>query len=941
MTKPATPLATAGAMPLTQLGRGTREAARFIGGEAAGGIDPTALGEHLDAIGRNKDLDGPAKKAAALAIFKEADATAISQARARLDAGTPGINVARGLSAARDVIVDMVFRFTRAYGVHPESATDAEALGVAAVGGYGRDTLAPYSDIDLLIIHPYKRTPWAESMAEYMMYMLWDMGLKVGHATRSIDDCVRLSREDITIRTALLEARYVSGSRSLVEELKTRFWSEIAEGTGAGFVAAKLEERNARHKRISTSRYVVEPNLKDGKGGLRDLQTLYWIAKYLYQVDESADLVDTDLLTAQEYNTFKRAEAFLWDVRCHLHFLAERGEERLTFDRQTVLAEKLGYTDQPGLPAVEAFMKNYFLVAKDVGDLTRIICAGLELREQKTGPSLARFLPSFGNRGLNAPGFALDHGRIGVGRENLFQDDPLSILRLFHLSDDKAILIHPNALRLVTQSLHLIDDELRANKKANDLFLKMVSSKKDPERVLRRMNEAGVLGLFVPDFGRIVARMQFNMYHHYTVDEHLIRAVAELAALERGDLAEEVPIGADLMARVSNRALIYLAVLLHDIAKGRPEDHSTAGALVAERLGPRFGLTKAETALLAWLVRCHLVMSMVAQKRDISDPKTIQDFAKFVQSPERLRLLYILTIADIRAVGKGTWNAWKGQLLQSLYEETLGVLPGGTGKAGHKVRMEHARTALHDALRHWKEDALERAVARHTDGYWLGIDPASQIRQAHLLRDADAKRDAGEVTFAYEANTVPDQGATEVTVITEDRAGLFAALTGAIASSGGNVMEAKIFTTNDGLALDTFLVHGADGKPIEDKRGLSRLKDLMQAAALETEAPGLEVPRPELKSRERVFEVETTVSFDHTASETYTVVEVNSRDRAGILHDIAQCFCDLRLSVGSAHISTFGEAAVDVFYVRDKFGLKLTPGSHLAKISEALIKAAG
>ncbi len=940
MNDQAFPIRREDAKPLAGLGRVARDAARFTGADGPHGLDPTALGERLDAVGRDKNLTATEKRAAALGIFKDADVAAIRQARARLEAGTPGINVARGLSAVRDVIVDMVYRFTRAYGVHPESATEAEAMGIAAVGGYGRDTLAPYSDIDLLIIHPYKRTPWAESVAEYMLYMLWDMGLKVGHATRSIDDCIRLARQDITIRTSLLEARYVSGSRALIDELKTRFWDEIAGGTGAPFVSAKLEERDKRHERIGNSRYMVEPNLKDGKGGLRDLHTLYWIAKYLYRVEESAELVDAGLLTPTEYNTFKRAEAFLWDVRCQLHFIAGRADERLTFDRQTVLAEKMGYTDQPGLPAVEAFMKNYFLVAKDVGGLTRIICAGLELREQKQGPRLSKFLSALG-LGVEAPGFALEKGRITVVRDDVFKKDPVNILRLFHLASEKELHIHPHALRLVTQSLHLVDDDLRANEKANQLFIETLSSTRDSDRILQRLNEAGVFGEFVPDFGRIVARMQFNMYHHYTVDEHLIRALSELAALERGELEDEIPGAQVLMGKVANRKLLYLAVLLHDIAKGRPEDHSDAGARIAEELGPRFGFTKAETATISWLVRAHLVMSMVAQKRDISDPRTIKNFSAFVQSPERLRLLYLLTIVDIRAVGPGTWNAWKAQLLQSLYEETLGALPGGAGQAGHEARMEAARDALRAALKHWKEDVIERAVVRHADAYWLGLDHETQIRQAHLLRDADARRDAGEAPFAYDATTLAGESATEVTVIAADRAGLFAALTGAIAASGGNVLEAKVFTTNDGLALDTFLVQGPGAMPVEDKRGLGRLKSAIEAAAFAGEDGAPAVPRPKLKSRERVFEVETTVSFDHDASDTYTVIEVDSRDRPGLLHDIARSFSDLRLSVGSAHISTFGEAAVDVFYVRDRFGLKLKPEAPLAKITEALTQAAG
>lgn len=938
MTSPAEPLAHFGDAPLQDLGRTAKEAARYLEAESKAALDPEILGDRLDRVGRDKKLSSLERRAAALAILKEAEAAAMGLAKSRLEAGTPGVGVARGLSAARDVIVDMVYRFARAYGVHPESATQGDAMGIAAVGGYGRGSLAPYSDIDLLIIWPYKRTAWSESVAEYMLYMMWDLGLKVGYATRSLDECMRLGREDMTIRTTLLESRYVTGSREIVDALKKRFWDEIAKDTGAEFIAAKLKERNDRHKRVGNSRYLVEPNLKDGKGGLRDLHTLYWIAKYLYRTQSTADLVDTGLLTATEFNAFKRAEAFLWDVRCHLHFTAGRAEERLTFDRQQELSARMGYKDLPNAPAVEAFMKNYFLIAKDVGDLTRIICAGLELRQQKRTPALARLIESVQARGLDAPGFTLTHGRVDAENDHVFVADPVNLLRLFHIADQKDLLIHPNALRLVTRSLHLIDDGLRENVEANQLFIEILTSPRDPERILRRLNEAGVLGLFVPDFGRIVARMQFNMYHHYTVDEHLIRAVAELAALERGDMDDDYPIASKIMDRVGDRATLYLAVLCHDIAKGRPEDHSTAGASVAEELGPRFGLTKAQTANVAWLVRFHLVMSMVAQKRDITDPKTIKDFAKFVQSPERLRLLYLLTICDIRAVGPGTWNAWKGQLLENLYEETLLALPGGAGREGRQARIAEAQGILYQALRHWKEGAREHAIARQDDGYWLGTDPASQVRHAHLLRDADKQIAAGEPVFAYTAEPDKERGATEVTVIAQDRPGLFAALTGALAAAGANVLESKITTTKDGLALDVFVVQGHDGLPIDDKGSLGRLKTHVQRAAFDEQAA--KVPRPKLKKRERVFDVEATVSIVYDASETYTVIEVNGRDRPGLLHDVAQAFADLRLSIGSAHISTFGEAAVDVFYVRDRFGLKLKRAPH-KNLRDALIDAAG
>src|SRR3984893_217752 len=461
-----------------------------------------------------------------------------AEIRRRFEATGDGAIVIREQCFLMDQLVRALFDLVteKIYPLpHP---TKGERLPIVAVGGYGRGELAPFSDIDLLFLLPYKQTPHTEQVVEYLLYLLWDLGLKVGQATRSVEETLRQAKADLSIRTAVLEARYIWGDAELFLDLKRRFEAEIIKRTAAEYVQAKLAERDERHARMGDSRYVVEPNVKEGKGGLRDLQTLFWIAKYIYRVDDVEKLVEQGVLSAKEAHRFARAANFLWKVRCHLHFLTERAEDRLTFDRQSEVGRRMRYTDRAGARGVERFMKHYFLVAKDVGDLTRIFCAQLEA-EQERRPRFA--WKPWGPRKRSIDGFAVDAGRLDVAGDSAFRDDPLHLLRLFHVAQQHDLDIHPRALRLITQSLKLIDAKLRADPEANRLFMEMMTSRKAPEITLRRMNEAGVFGRFVPDFGRVVAQMQYDMYHVYTVDEHTLFAIAQLHKIEAGESKEELP----------------------------------------------------------------------------------------------------------------------------------------------------------------------------------------------------------------------------------------------------------------------------------------------------------------------------------------------------------------------------------------------------------------
>jgi [protein-PII] uridylyltransferase len=885
-------------------------------------------------------LDKGALRAAVLAHLKQVLREGRVAAEAQLVADGHGSACARRLSQLLDDIIGAIYEVALRHVYPAENPTSAERMALVAVGGYGRGMLAPGSDIDLLFLLPYKQTPWGESIVEFVLYMLWDLGLKVGHATRNVDECVRLSRGDMTIRTAILEARFLWGEQKLFAELMQRFDAEVVKGTGPEFIVAKLAERDERHRRQGASRYVVEPNVKEGKGGLRDLHTLFWIAKYFYRARSGDALVEAGLFSRSELALFRKSEDFLWSVRCHLHFLTGRPEERLSFDVQREMAVRLGYTSHPGMKDVERFMKHYFLVAKDVGDLTMIFCAGLEEENAKPTPLLNRFFP-FGSRRRHhkIPGssdFVVEHDRINMASPEVFKRDPVNLIRIFHLADKYNLAFHPDAMKQVTRSLKLIDAKLRDDPEANRLFLELVASRNQPEVVLRRMNEAGVLGRFVPEFGKVVAMMQFNMYHHYTVDEHLIRSIGVLSEIDGGARAGEHPLANSVMPTIQDRTALYVAMFLHDVAKGRPEDHSIAGARVARKICPRFGLSPAQTETVAWLIEHHLLMSMTAQSRDLGDRKTIQDFAAVVQSLERLKMLMVLTIADIKAVGPGVWNGWKGQLLRTLYYETEPLLTGGHSQLSREERVAAAKTELAEALTDWSAEERARYLDRHYPAYWLRVDLARKVSHAELMREADR---TGK-TLATAVSTRAFESITEITVLAPDHPRLLSMIAGACTAAGCNIVDAQIFTTTDGLAIDTiFIAREFETDAEETTRALKVGSLIEQALSGAVALPEAIAKRTKSRARIKAFTVETNILLDNSWSNQFTAIEASGLDRPGLLYDLTRSLSDLNLNIASAHVATFGERAVDVFYVTDLTGRKVMNANREASIRRRLHQA--
>ncbi|MGB0546193.1 MAG: [protein-PII] uridylyltransferase [Paracoccaceae bacterium] len=828
-----------------------------------------------------------------------------------------------------DCLVTSAWKFATEIQFPSHNPTEAEKLSIISVGGYGRREMAPFSDVDLLFLTPYKMTPWSENVIETVLYLLWDLKLKVGHSSRSIKDCLRLGSEDYTIRTAMLEHRFVCGDINLASQLNDKLWKNLFIGTAKDFISAKLKERENRHEKHG-QRYMVEPNVKEGKGGLRDLQSLYWIAKYVYQTQNISDLVDLNVFRSDEYLQFEQAEEFLWAVRCQMHHLADRAIEQLSFDLQVEVASAMGYHDSRDQRAVEIFMQDYFRHATRVGDLTRIFLTSLEAVHAKDEPLLERI---FKRKPKIDKNYVVIHNRLAIKSEKEFLTNPINLLKLFSEALRTGLLIHPNAMRLVSANLAMVNNEFRASTEAQQIFLELLLKHGNPERALRRMNELGFLAKFIPEFEPIVAMMQFNMYHSYTVDEHTIQCLKTLAQIEKGELVEELPIASSILKDGVNRKVIYIALLLHDIGKGRSDDHSILGAKIAKQVSPRLGLNKQETETVEWLVRYHLLMSDMAQKRDISDPRTVRDFAKAVQSVKRLNLLTVLTVCDVRSVGPDTWNNWKATLIRQLYAETKAILEQGAEALNRENRMTEAKKALREKLSEWDNKDIKIETGRHYPPYWQGFQVDAQFAFAKLLRNLGAD----EIKIELTPDT--DRDATRICFALSDHPGIFSRLAGALALVGANVVDARSYTSKDGFATAAFWIQDGDGSPYNQAR-FSRLRRMIEKT-LSGEVITREAikERDKFKKREKAFKVPTSITFDNEGSEIYTIIEVDTRDRPGLLFDLTRTLANMNVYIASAVIATYGEQVVDSFYVKDMFGLKFHSESKQKKLEQNLRQA--
>ena len=843
------------------------------------------------------------------------------EARAAFMQSQDALQLTFRLAAILDHMITRLFHY---YG-----GDTTPHVSVVATGGYGRGEQCPYSDVDLLFLYAPQSAKAAATLAESLLYVLWDLGLKVGQAHRNIEETLLLAQEDIQVRTSLLDARLVAGDSSLFSTLMRRLQDEIIEGSELAFVEAKLAERDVRHSRFGDSRYVLEPNVKEGKGGLRDLHTLWWLARYVYHVESLDALVGLGNLTPEELATFHQASEFLLRTRAHLHYLTGHAEERLSFDKQHALAVAMGYRNASPNLAITRFMRRYFIAVRTVGSLTRIFCALLE-DEKKRKPrkplGWAKLPPE--QQGF----FELDGERLSITDESLFATHPLAMLQLFEVAQDADLDIHPRALRAMTRSLDLINDEFRKNAEACTVFLHILQSEKGPEITLRRMNEAGVLGRFIPEFGRIIGQTQFNMYHAYTVDEHTLVALGILHAIDVGKVADEAPLATSIMPRITQKHVLYLALFCHDIAKGRGGDHSELGEVIVVRMGRRFGFSREECETAAWLVRNHLLLSSTAFKRDLNDPKTIADFVALVRTPERLKLLLVLTVADIRAVAPATWNEWKGALMRDLFNRAMQAMGNGEAFVSGS-EPEALKHALTEALPGLGEKQIGYYLALGGSGFLAGCSLAQHIAIARMLLLDPASRRLKTHIAHDEKRSV-----TEIIISTEDKKGLFATLAGAITLAGATIISAKIFTLKDGRAVDIFQIQDMAGNAFNRPSMLAKMAVYIEqalAGSLDLSQALLHRAKPYAAARPAVVR-EGAVFVENDASGVCSIIEIATHDRVGLLYDVAHTLTDLGLSIVTAHISTYGNQAADVFYVKDAFGMKIHHDAKIKTIREAV-----
>jgi len=916
-------------------------------------VDGRRLREALTAAYEDSSGDVSDLRRRAVALLKTEWDTGRAHILTQIDERKGGLGSAVALSALADEIVRALWDFTLTHVYRARNPTEGERLSLLAVGGYGRGELAPYSDLDLLFVRPWKETSHSESVIEFILYSLWDLGLKVGHASRTVEETVRIARSDHTVMTALLEYRYLAGDTELAETLTSRLNTDVIRQGAYEFITAKLEERDGRHVRSGTSRYVVEPNIKEGKGGLRDLQSLFWMAKYMARAmpapllreprprqvvsDEWGTL--EGVLTDRERQTFTQAFDFLWKVRFLLHITAGRAEERLSFDLQPEIAQRMGYVSRNGEPAVERFMHRYFIVAKEVGALTRIFCATLEAQKAKPLTRLTHMVQS-GILAFNRPdhpGFVLNAGRLSVQTADVFTKSPVAMLKLFRMADRLELDLHPDAFTAITRNLKLITPDLRRDPEAAEVFLDILVRGKTPYRTLSLMTETGLLGRYIPEYGHIVAQTQFNMYHAYTVDEHTLRAIGTIRDIETGRYKEDHPLSSSLLPQLADKETLYLAMLLHDTGKGAPEGQEVGGEIAARRACMRLGLADWQVDQVAWLVRHHLVLSDYAQKRDVSDPETIAAFARIVETPERLRLLLVLTVADIRAVGPGIWNGWKGQLMRELLAATEAAFRGGRGSGADALTQvrEHKRKRAQDVRDALSADHADmRAWLETMEDSYLFAFSADEIRQ-------HARQAWGTFQADPSARGRIDtqRNAAAFCICGADRMGLFADLARCLTNIGANVVGAQVFTSTDGQALDVFYVQDAEGKPLghDDPARVQQVENLLEKAASGDVAAPV-VHKSTLGTRAAVFSIAPTVVFDNDSSKQATIIEVSGRDRQGLLADVAQVLNRHKIDISSAHIDCYGERAVDAFYVVDHFSKAQLTRPQMDKLHKALIE---
>lgn len=847
------------------------------------------------------------------------------------DAGAGGREVVRAITVMTDTMVKKLFR-----SIMRDMARISrgrEMISLVALGGYGRGELNPYSDIDLMFLYSGKDNQRVENIAQKLLYFLWDMKLDVGYSVRTIEDCIEMAASDTTVKTAQLDARFLVGSRILFRDFQKTMQTQVIAKGSDGFIREKVEEQEKRRQKYGSSVYILEPNIKEGEGGLRDLHTAMWAAKVKYKIAEPRELVMKGVLTEDELKAYYDRLDYLWRTRNQLHYQAGRKNDQLTFDAQAKLAEFFGYRDSGTSLAVEEYMRDYYLYATKVEHDASIITSRCIRKED--GPF--KILGYLRRRSVGE-GFYVLRGELVIPDEKVIEQDPSRLMKLFEHAQKQGVVLNINVKGLIRKNLHLVNDKFRRSKEVNRSFLNILRSNKGVAETLRLMHHLRFLSTFIPEFEHIYCKVQHDLYHIYTVDIHTLFAVEEIARLCQGEHAKELTLLTRLARDVDKKELLLLAVLLHDIGKGEGGGHAEKGAAMARTIARRMGLSREDSERLEFLVRQHLLFAHIAQRRDLHDEKMIIQFARQMEKSENLKMLYLLTYADIKAVGPDVWTEWKAMLLQELYEKAYAVLERGDFRL--EARGERVKGVKKRVLELFADEFPAAQVRRElnamTTRHLLSNNPAVLTEHVRLLLELEETNLVMRVTHEVES------GYSNFTICTFDMPGLFSMITGVMAANGMNILGAQIQTTTNGKVLDILQINSPQGFVVTDESRWKKLEEDMRqvlegkvrvAALVEKRRrPGLlvEKPKPKFPSR---------IEVDNEVSEDYTVIDIYTHDKVGLLYQITSTITELGLYIGVSKISTKVDQVADVFYVKDIFGHKIRDERKLAEIKEKLLKA--
>ncbi len=815
----------------------------------------------------------------------------------------------------------------RAWNRHLPLLPPGFRVALVAVGGYGRGELHPASDIDLMVLFEKDKPAKVQPFVEALIRFFWDMGLEVGHSVRTLKDCVREAKDDITVATNLMESRLLDGDAELFRKMRqmthaSKIWPSQK------FFAAKHQEQIQRHHHFHDTAYNLEPNIKDGPGGLRDIHMISWVAQRHFDTASLHDLVRPGFLSEEEYRTLIRGRNFLWHVRAGLHYLAGRREDRLLFDHQRELARHFGYADRPGFLAVEQFMKRYYRTVKELSLLNEILLQHFEEAILARGRIKIRPI----NRR-----FQSHHGFLEVTHSRVFERAPFALLEMFLIMQQHPELkgVRAGTIRLVRTNLHRIDNKFRRDLACRSLFMEIMRQSRGITHELRRMNAYGVLGAYLPAFGRIVGQMQHDLFHVYTVDAHSLMVVRNLRRFTLPEFRGEFPLASELIQKLVKPERLYLGGLFHDIAKGRGGDHSELGEKEAEAFCRLHNLSEYDTRFVCWLVRYHLLMSATAQREDISDPDVVLRFAQRVGDQEHLDNLYLLTVADMRGTSPAVWNTWKGRLLSQLHSATSRLLLRGIAQP---IDLEeHVADLRRSALDRLRPTGLpEPAVTRFWQDldaeYFLPYDVESLAWHAQSLAAAPAT-DLPIVA----TRCTPELGGSEFLIYTPDRDDLFAVITAGFDRLNLSIMDARIHTLHNGFALDTFVVLDHAGQPVSDARALAQLQKAMRDQLLRPQ-PGREIQAAGLQRQLKHFPIETRVAFSPSPKGLLTIMEVTAQDRPGLLYQVALALKHCRVNLVAAKVATYGERAEDIFFVNARDRQPLTDKTQLACLEAEIVR---